>query len=557
MLHILVVDDEAIVLSLVRDALEDEGYHVQTFTRGQDALDSLTFEPADLLLTDIRMPGITGIELVKAARNIRPDLAVIFMTGYANLSSAKDAIKHGASDYIMKPFELSEIRQAVRQALASKAKNATRSSDQELTKLTDLSDMLFASSDIEAVLASTLKFAVMHHQAQHGSIITCHPKHSALLSLTASKGKILESALNSEAVNTAVLELEKHHSQETMILTALSDHPFWSNYRRLTSGSEAEPAWSEAVTSKQILVLPVAVGERYYGWLMLAVPDDSSKGKQSDTKFLSFLVRQLGVTLENLFLLEDTQEAYTKLKEMQDQTIDLEKMATRGAMSAEIGHEMNNFLGVIAGNLSLLALHIKKKNYDTLQKHAIAINKTIDKMTVFTSHLMDLTSISSKKEMLYFDRALSEVIEYLKPQRRFRDVQLNISIISKDIPIDADATQLQQLLYNLFNNAADALAGRSPKIIDVELQCEPKQNRFSFIMKDNGSGFDADNITKAFNEKFTTKPHGHGFGLVVCKRIIENHGGKIQIDSAIDIGTTIRLDFPVKNQTEIPQLISH
>ncbi|MCP4706975.1 MAG: response regulator, partial [candidate division Zixibacteria bacterium] len=81
----IVVDDEEIVLSLVRDALEDSGYYIELAGGSLEALEKIEKEHFDFILTDIRMPDCDGIELVQKARQINPSLGVIFMTGYANL----------------------------------------------------------------------------------------------------------------------------------------------------------------------------------------------------------------------------------------------------------------------------------------------------------------------------------------------------------------------------------------------------------------------------------------------------------------------------------------
>ncbi|MEW5995779.1 MAG: response regulator, partial [Candidatus Zixiibacteriota bacterium] len=142
-LKVLIVDDESIVLSLVRDALEDENYEILTAARSLEALKILKAEKIDLVVTDIRMPDMNGIDMVRKARSIQPDIGVIFMTGYANLNSAKDAIKQGALDYILKPFELDEIRRAVNKAAQKLQKEAAeKDSGQQIDRLSDLTHLL-------------------------------------------------------------------------------------------------------------------------------------------------------------------------------------------------------------------------------------------------------------------------------------------------------------------------------------------------------------------------------------------------------------------------------
>jgi heterodisulfide reductase subunit A len=98
-IRIVVADDEEIVLSLLRDTLEDEGHAIEVAANGPEALKLIEASPPDLIITDIRMPHMDGIELASRARQLCPDLVVIFMTGYADLNSAKDAIKQGAFEY--------------------------------------------------------------------------------------------------------------------------------------------------------------------------------------------------------------------------------------------------------------------------------------------------------------------------------------------------------------------------------------------------------------------------------------------------------------------------
>jgi signal transduction histidine kinase len=107
--RLLVVDDEAAQMRALCDTLEDEGYEVVGCTNGHAALVELRRGPADLLLADLMMPGMNGIELLRAALAVDPMLVGIIMTGEGTIGTAVEAMRSGALDYILKPFKLSAI----------------------------------------------------------------------------------------------------------------------------------------------------------------------------------------------------------------------------------------------------------------------------------------------------------------------------------------------------------------------------------------------------------------------------------------------------------------
>ena len=107
--RLLVVDDEAAQVEALYRTLEDEGYSVKGFTGARAALAALTAGAFDIVLTDLTMPGMDGIAFLNAARQIDPELAGIVMTGHGTLTTAVEAMKAGALDYILKPFDLRVI----------------------------------------------------------------------------------------------------------------------------------------------------------------------------------------------------------------------------------------------------------------------------------------------------------------------------------------------------------------------------------------------------------------------------------------------------------------
>lgn len=115
--RILVVDDDADTCALIADILEDEGYRVHPCLSGERALEILKQEPFDLILSDIRMPRVTGIDLLLQVRRMKLTCDVILVTAYASLETAIQALRGEAFDYLIKPFSLADLRETVRRAL--------------------------------------------------------------------------------------------------------------------------------------------------------------------------------------------------------------------------------------------------------------------------------------------------------------------------------------------------------------------------------------------------------------------------------------------------------
>ena len=114
MAGILVVDDELSMREFLKILLEKEGHRVTTAAEGKTALALAEKTPFDLLISDIRMPGMTGLELLALIKQLRPETAVIMITAFASPDDAVTAMKHGAFDYITKPFNILELKARIR-----------------------------------------------------------------------------------------------------------------------------------------------------------------------------------------------------------------------------------------------------------------------------------------------------------------------------------------------------------------------------------------------------------------------------------------------------------
>lgn len=107
----LIVDDEPDYLSIMEEIVQSFGYEVETAASGEEALERLEAEPPDLMLLDLRMPGIGGIETLIRALKARPDMEILIITGVLDLELRKRLLRIGALDYLTKPLDLEDLRQ--------------------------------------------------------------------------------------------------------------------------------------------------------------------------------------------------------------------------------------------------------------------------------------------------------------------------------------------------------------------------------------------------------------------------------------------------------------
>jgi CheY-like chemotaxis protein len=115
--RILCVDDEEIILDSFRKILVLDGYSVDTVETGQEALGLVQTRDYDFVFTDLKMPAMSGTDVAKSVKHLRPDIDVVIITGYASVETAVEVMKHGAMDYVEKPFSEDELRMFTRNAL--------------------------------------------------------------------------------------------------------------------------------------------------------------------------------------------------------------------------------------------------------------------------------------------------------------------------------------------------------------------------------------------------------------------------------------------------------
>ena len=148
--------------------------------------------------------------------------------------------------------------------------------------------------------------------------------------------------------------------------------------------------------------------------------------------------------------------------------------------------------------------------------------------------------LRSHKEKADFNGLVNRLIPFIQGQSRFRRVEFVLDLEPNLPQVEVDPGQIQQVLLNLYANAADAMG--QGRVATVTHFCK-SQKRVVVKVEDNGPGMSEKVRDRIFDSGFTTKSTGHGLGLAVCRRIVENHNGEIEVTSESGQGTTFTLTF--------------
>ena len=259
-----------------------------------------------------------------------------------------------------------------------------------------------------------------------------------------------------------------------------------------------------------------------------------------------------------LFILRDISESKT----FQQMMIRLNKNYTRGEMAGDIAHDINNYLAVLMGNVELIPMFLKKNDMEKVEQKLAQMKTTLDKINNYTSGLLDSEHDDVKFDRIHVNQIIENVLAFMKPQKRCYGINV-ITELSTELPvIDADPAKLQQLLVNMLSNSCDALQDcKTEKTVRIRTLSSFSNGRHMIRIEitDNGPGVPEKKREKLFMERFTTKPKGHGIGLITCRRIVDAHGGSVGYD--FTNGTTFYIEFPQSqgksnqssNTTEVSQ----
>jgi len=325
---ILVVDDEIVIRTLLEDILTSEGYQVETAADAHEALGLLQkHEDFVILFTDIMMPEMDGISLIRESRKFRHSLIPIVMTGFATLETARGAVKEGAYDYVLKPFSLAEVKTSVSNALER------HRLENENTRLREVSELFRTSESITAIrserdlLNFVLKAALDHVDATRGSVMVT-TKDGRRLQVAASVGIADEHIRSSVKIGSSiagwvaqnakpllVADVAKEPEFEAMSLklpdTSFVSVPLETKHKKSNNGSSSD--------ASQVLAV-----------LNVNAKKDNQVFSETDLKILSIVANHTAAAIENVRLIRDVEDAHLSTIQSMALLLDAKDPYTQG-----------------------------------------------------------------------------------------------------------------------------------------------------------------------------------------------------------------------------------
>ena len=496
---LLLIDDEPDILRVLGISLKADGYKVIPALNGAEGVAAFTREKPPIVITDIKMPGMDGIEVLEKIKEIDPDTEVIIITGHGDIDNAIESLKHGASDFINKPVRDEALSIALARA---KEKLDIKRRLKEYT--TDLEKKIeLATSELRRQTNFQIKLI---RSSNDGIVATDQDLKVVIYNPGAEK---IFGYSQSEVI----------YKMQSLALYPAEITDLFHEALRQTDSLKDIPWRETEITAKDGLQIPI----RFSGTILME--------KDQEMGTVAFF--------------QDLRE----IKRLEKELVKSERLAAVGQTVAGLAHGIKNILHGLKGGSYLVDIGIERNDTEKLKKGWDTIKRNIGR----TSNLvMDLLSYSKERAPEYEVCRPNEIINDVGELLKDKAVENNIEIITDfDDAIGEvimDGSIIHETLLNLASNAVDACLFDEDvsKNWQVKLKTEMEpDNVIKFEVSDNGAGMDQEVLQKLFTSFFSTKGHrGTGLGLMVTHKLIEEHQGRIEVRSQLGEGTTFTVRLP-------------
>jgi response regulator RpfG family c-di-GMP phosphodiesterase len=407
---ILIVDDEAAICDVIEKFLQNFGYEVITTTDPKLALQYLTQFKIDIVLSDLQMGDLSGVDILRGAQKNQPEALVILVTGYPTVENAVQVLKEGAYDYITKPFRLDELGKVVQRALEKQKLSREVVTLRETVALYKISEAMNSSLELSQVLQMILNSAVNEGSCENGCIVLADVKDEGL-SIGAARGTLPQSFENIERIGSADVQkwLRVHERLQTPTMSSDISVTLEKHLFDEMPGIPMELVISDPARS---VCIPLWAKDRVIGVLYLNRSNPTGVFDERTMKGLSILASSAARAIENARLYNNLYHDYLSIIKSLANAVEAKDPYTRGHSDRVVRYTQT--LGA--------AFHLPVPDLEKLEVasilHDIGKIGIADQILLKPAGLTDEEYVQMKQHPIIGDRIL-QPISSLKEVRRW------------------------------------------------------------------------------------------------------------------------------------------
>jgi signal transduction histidine kinase/FixJ family two-component response regulator len=521
-MNVLIIDDEDNVREFLRRYLERRGNTVFSASDGEAGLRLLEECSLELVITDVQMPGISGLRVLQAVKDRQPEVPVIVVTGHADKDMAIQAVNRGAFALLQKPLDLMDLGLRLDEAFG--VIRARREERERLRRLRETAqDQLLRLEQERAFSAAILKnvsFPVCLIDRE-GRVRMANPAFRE--HFVRDRGEVEGEALEG-----------------------------------VVQGVDLRGCLSQAPDRD----VPGA-------WIEVYCEPGSDRRESRYFEVRGFFIDAAGADVpERLtcLLMQDVTPR-VKMREMELQLIHAGQLRSLGEMAAGVAHELNQPLSGIR-TFAEGMLYGLKNGWDISEaevREALQdIVEQADRMTAIIDHMRAFSRDSSEEAPVSFQvgEVIQNVFRLVGSQLRVHGVTVRVEVPAGLPGCRGWPRQVEQVLLNLIVNARQAMDGRAARMkageapadpawrAELGVQVEREPGRVRVAISDTGGGIPEEVLPRIFEPFFTSKEAGQGtgLGLSISASIVQRHGGRIEVINRPGEGATFEIVLPVESE---------
>ena len=521
MANILVVDDEQGIRVSLREFLRDADHEVGVAEDADKAMTMLTVEDFDVVVTDIILPRLTGLDLLKAIKEASPHVQVILMTGEPTVETAAEGVREGACDYLAKPIGKEQLLKTVANAARIKTldderrrlEQENRRHRENLERLVEERTAALRESQqrMELALAGG-DLGTWDWDVRTGKL-TFNERTAAMLGCT----------LNDIEPRRSTWEKLVHSDDMPGVKKVLSAHfegktDFYESEHRLRHKS----------------------GE--WVWVL-------DKGRVIERDFDGKPLRVCGTHLD----ITDRRRAEQLLRQREMEVIHAGRLSLVGEMAASILHEIAQPVYAIGNYAVACQTLIEQAGDGTTGKVLSYISSISENVERTKAILAEMGKLCRRGDPIPATVLVNDLIADILRMLEFKTRKSRVTVqfeSERQIRVFVNDVQIQQVFANLIRNACDAFEEAVVDDARLVIRTEVQDGTCQVSFEDNGPGLKPEMAEQVFESFFTTKQSGMGLGLAISRTIVKAYGGRIWVDPNADRGVTFHMTLPLSMEEE-------